>query len=215
MLIIGILSFPVFSQCISGDCVNGKGKYKMLYGDVYTGDFKNYERTGYGVLEINSGSHKGNKYVGEFVNGKFQGGGKYTYNDGSSLEGIWENNEYISEYPKNYKKSKKNVSQTNSPEKQIVVSKPQQTKSSQNKSVVSKPKPKKVPTTRKCECCGIVFKIEYGWGSSNGEIFRFGTSDEMANNVLLDMIKKMMGESDEYHPLIKYHSKTCAYDCGN
>ena len=212
LLIVGILSFPVFSQCLEGDCIDGKGKYESNYGDVYTGDFQNYERTGFGKLEINSGSRKGSKYEGEFLKGKFQGSGRYTYSDGSFEEGIWENDEFVSEYPKNYKKPKRMVSST---------------KRAKNKSVASvkksePTKPKKVPTTRKCECCGIVFKIVNGWGYRNSlgnvKVFQFGEPDELALDILTTNIGTSMGYSEDqigYHSNIKYHSKRCAYDCGN
>ena len=87
----------------------------------------------------------------------------------------------------------------------------------------SKPtKPKKVPTTRKCECCGIVFKIVNGWGyqESLGEVkvFKFGEPDELALDILTTNIGTSMGYSEDqigYHSYIEYHSKRCAYDCGN
>ena len=94
--------------------------------------------------------------------------------------------------------------------------------STKNKSVVSKTKPKKVPTTRKCECCGIVFKIVNGWGyqESLGEVkvFKFGEPDELALDILTTNIGTSMGYSEDqigYHSYIEYHSKRCAYDCGN
>ncbi len=87
----------------------------------------------------------------------------------------------------------------------------------------SKPtKPKKVPTTRKCECCGIVFKIENGWmyRESLGKVnvYQFGEPDELAYEILTTNIATNMGYSEDeigYHTQIKYHSKRCAYDCGN
>lgn len=94
--------------------------------------------------------------------------------------------------------------------------------SAKNKSVVSKTKPKKVPTTRKCECCGIVFKIVNGWGYQNSlgnvKVFQFGEPDELALDILTTKIGTSMGYSEDeigYHSYIIYHSKRCAYDCGN
>lgn len=102
-----------------------------------------------------------------------------------------------------------------------VVSSP---KTSPTKSVVyvqkNKPtKPKKIPTTRKCECCGIVFKIENGWGyyESLGDVkfFHFGEPDELAHDIMNVSIATAVGYDLEYHSYIKYHSKRCAYDCGH
>ena len=40
-------------------------------------------------------SASGEKYVGEFKDGKRHGQGTYTYADGRVEEGIWENNEFL------------------------------------------------------------------------------------------------------------------------
>ncbi len=53
-----------FGQCIKGDCENGEGTY--IYAD-------------------------GNKYVGEFKDGKLNGQGTYTFADGSVQKGMWNN----------------------------------------------------------------------------------------------------------------------------
>jgi len=37
----------------------------------------------------------GNKYIGDFRNGKFYGQGTYTYADGRVAKGTWENNKFL------------------------------------------------------------------------------------------------------------------------
>ena len=58
-----IVPFIGISQC-KGDCENGNGTYKWESGD---------------------------KYVGEWVDSKFEGQGTMYYNDGTILNGIWKN----------------------------------------------------------------------------------------------------------------------------
>jgi hypothetical protein len=45
-----------YSQCISGNCANGKGTFKYSDGAVYTGSFKNKKCDGYGKLTYASGN---------------------------------------------------------------------------------------------------------------------------------------------------------------
>ena len=49
----------------------------------------------FGIYSINSGKHEGNKYVGEFEDGKKHGYGTYTHADGRVEEGIWENDKFL------------------------------------------------------------------------------------------------------------------------
>lgn len=74
--------------CISGDCVNGKGFYKT-FTDDYVGQFKDGKYDGQGTWTWNNGS----KYVGEFKNGKRHGKGKMTTPFGLTYDGQWEDNE--------------------------------------------------------------------------------------------------------------------------
>jgi len=90
---------------------HGKGTYSYnSIGRVYTGEFANGVRNGYGVSEYVSGERKGNKYegyflndiahgkckysqadglkyVGDILNDKFTGDGEMTYPDGSIYKG--------------------------------------------------------------------------------------------------------------------------------
>ena len=56
------------SECIEGDCNNGYGTYTFANGD---------------------------KYVGEWKDGKQHGQGTFTGTDGTVMKGIWENGELV------------------------------------------------------------------------------------------------------------------------
>jgi hypothetical protein len=62
ILLISQFSGALYADCTEGDCVNGQG--------TLTGD--------------------GDQYIGEFKDGKFHGQGTYTYSDGSTRHGWWE-----------------------------------------------------------------------------------------------------------------------------
>lgn len=92
---------------------NGRGKFIFANGDVYEGQYElnkatgTIERQGYGVLTSKDGTlysgvwkndklngsgsfthtSTGCKYEGDFLNGKFDGIGKYFWPDGSIYEG--------------------------------------------------------------------------------------------------------------------------------
>ena len=57
-----------FAECIEGDCNNGYGTYTWT---------------------------SGNKYVGEWKDGKYHGQGTNTGSDGTVDKGIWKNNKFI------------------------------------------------------------------------------------------------------------------------
>jgi hypothetical protein len=114
-LTIAALTPPTFAQtnankCVSGDCVNGKGKMVYSNGNIYEGDFVSGIPEGYGTTNFANGSI----YTGQFSNGKtdgqgvfkvkdggiysgqfsknlFHGKGKYTFPDGGIYDGNWVN----------------------------------------------------------------------------------------------------------------------------
>lgn len=97
--------------CVSGNCVNGKGKF--IYsngeyegdfvnsikhgngkftspnGDVYEGQYTNGQRNGYGIFSFANGK----RYEGYFSNDFREGIGTFYYLDGSRYEGSWLANE--------------------------------------------------------------------------------------------------------------------------
>lgn len=69
--------------CVSGNCVNGKGKKTYNDGRTYEGDFVNGKEDGQGTLTYVEGSY----YVGKFKNGEQTGKGKMVFYDGDTYEG--------------------------------------------------------------------------------------------------------------------------------
>ncbi len=69
--------------CLSGNCIDGKGKAVYPNGDTYEGDFVNNIPDGFGTFtEIN-----GNVYAGQMSKSEFQGKGKFFWKSGSVYEG--------------------------------------------------------------------------------------------------------------------------------
>ena len=60
------------------------GRFK---GDKYVGEFKDGKRHGQGTLTLANG----NKYVGEWKNGKYHGQGTFTFPSGEKHVGKWKN----------------------------------------------------------------------------------------------------------------------------
>jgi len=44
-----------------------------------------------------TGTFKGDKYVGEWKDGKYDGQGTYTWADGTVYKGLWENDKFLGE----------------------------------------------------------------------------------------------------------------------
>ena len=57
-----------YADCISGDCVNGKGTFTSSNGTKFEGEFKNDEMNGKGTLTTSDGR----KVVGVMKDGKFK-----------------------------------------------------------------------------------------------------------------------------------------------
>jgi hypothetical protein len=77
----------IFDQCVSGNCVNGRGKMVYTNGVIYEGDFVNGKIEGQGTLTFPSGEI----YVGQFSNNARNGRGKNTYSNGDIYDGNWVN----------------------------------------------------------------------------------------------------------------------------
>ena len=71
-LLLLAASTGLHAQCLEGNCKDGKGKYDFGYA-VYTGEFKNGEPDGKGLMDYG----KGEKYDGTFKKGKEDGRGLY------------------------------------------------------------------------------------------------------------------------------------------
>ena len=88
-LVLFITNLTAFSQCISGDCVNGYGTF-VNDGNKYVGDWVN----GYGHGKMNITYNNGDKYIGDYIKGVKNGKGTYTYRDGEIYTGEYVNDEY-------------------------------------------------------------------------------------------------------------------------
>ena len=75
-----------YSQCVSGDCENGYGKYSCDCGYVFEGDFVNGEKVK-GTL-----TKSDLVYTGEFKNDVANGKGLINYKDGSWFKGTFADN---------------------------------------------------------------------------------------------------------------------------
>jgi tetratricopeptide (TPR) repeat protein len=90
--ILAILPFAIFAQttankCVSGDCVNGRGKMVYSNGNIYEGDFVNGKAEGHGTSNFADRA----TYTGQYSKDLFHGKGKYNYPDGSVYDGNWVN----------------------------------------------------------------------------------------------------------------------------
>ncbi len=69
-------------------------------GDKYVGEYKAGFWQGYGIYEYENGD----RYEGQFSNGMKNGKGVFIYSDTEErLEGIWSNDEYLESSPMNCK----------------------------------------------------------------------------------------------------------------
>lgn len=78
---------PVTAKCSSGDCKNGKGVLEYSNGDKYEGNFKDGKFDGKGKYTFRAGD----VYEGDFSQDKFSGNGKYSFANGDVYEGDFKN----------------------------------------------------------------------------------------------------------------------------
>jgi hypothetical protein len=99
IIVLGVIliNSPSFSQeegCISGDCLNGKGVIVYSAGEKYEGEFKNGKRHGKGVYTWTQGEMKGSRYEGEYFEGQRHGKGKLVLSTGKTYTGEFKNGKY-------------------------------------------------------------------------------------------------------------------------
>lgn len=93
LIIAFLITNDISAQCLSGDCVNGRGTFKYPSGAVYQGEFVDGEIHGIGKLTYSDKR----EYVGEWVNRYQEGKGKMTMPDGRVFKGYWKRGEFYGE----------------------------------------------------------------------------------------------------------------------
>ena len=70
-------------SCIKGDCQNGYGTFKYKSGDRYVGNFNQGKPHGQGILYCSNG----NKYLGDWEHARKQGKGRFVFKEGHEYFG--------------------------------------------------------------------------------------------------------------------------------
>ena len=79
------------SECIKGDCNNGRGTFIESDGQKYVGQWKDGVQNGYGTWTRPDGE----KYVGKWKDGQFHGQGTLTYTNGTVEKGFWKDGNIV------------------------------------------------------------------------------------------------------------------------
>lgn len=83
-----------YAGTFKGNQRSGKGEAWYPNGDYYTGNWQNDKMNGKGVYHFGAVDSV-EQYDGEWVDGMMSGKGIYTMADGTTIKGIWENNQQI------------------------------------------------------------------------------------------------------------------------
>lgn len=111
-----LFSCTLFAQdkCLEGDCKNGYGVYQWERGDKYEGNFLNGKFEGEGIYYWANG----NKHTGLWNVGKRHGEGMHTTTDGVVTTGVW-NRGYIIKTSQSIETSKKQFAATSAADRSI------------------------------------------------------------------------------------------------
>ena len=85
LLFVGGLALNSNAQCVKGNCYNGKGTYQFANGDKYYGQWKEGKMHGTGKYEFANGD----RYNGDFHDNKRDGTGIYVWKNKGSYTGQW------------------------------------------------------------------------------------------------------------------------------
>lgn len=107
--------------CMSGDCINGYGHFEWPGGEKYLGNFVQGKMNGYGVFYWKNN----NKFIGYWKDGKMHGEGLLFYDEGIIKKGIWDNNNFIKLVRNDFVLSEKNILHGNTELKKIVRDRPE------------------------------------------------------------------------------------------
>lgn len=93
-----LLSWQAQAQCLSGDCINGRGHMRYPDGSEYTGHFKDGQAHGIGeCIYADSPHYRYKRYKGDWAYNQYNGYGVATTPNGQVLRGNWKDNEYLGE----------------------------------------------------------------------------------------------------------------------
>ena len=92
---IAMVSLHVYAnaECIKGNCINGQGTFVAANGDKFVGEFWDGKYYGQGIFTWADGQ----KYEGEFSGNQANGHGIFTGTNGVKYVGMFEDNKYNGE----------------------------------------------------------------------------------------------------------------------
>ena len=85
LLFIGGFALNSNAQCVKGNCYNGSGTYMFTNGDKYEGQWKEGKMNGRGNYEFANGD----RFNGDFHENKRDGTGVYVWKNKGSYTGQW------------------------------------------------------------------------------------------------------------------------------
>ena len=90
LLLVFLPMSNLYAECVKGNCKDGYGTFVFANGDKYIGDFMDGKPAGKGIMYFSNG----NKYMGNWVASYRQGEGKYIFKDGHEYLGQFVQNKF-------------------------------------------------------------------------------------------------------------------------
>ncbi len=186
-----IISMASYANCISGDCKNGYGTYKLKSGAIYKGEFKDGKPSGIGLIKTKKGICKsywingqqhgkaiwklnsGNKLYCHYENGKKHGKGKLVNEEGKLLAFyLWKNGKLIKKKTANDFKKEKEV-EVETPEivmngkreEEQVESSVEENDLAREEEIIEEPEVELMPGTM------VSFWEKYSYNTGDGSLF--------------------------------------------